>query len=64
METGGEIIESSVKTKGDRTRYNVETKGNDTKNVSKAWRQRKKEKNFTISQVVRIHSPWIRHGMT
>ena len=47
METGGEIIESSMDTKGDRTRYNVETKGNDTKNVSKAWRQRKKGKKFT-----------------
>ena len=30
METGGEIIESSVDTKGDRTGYNMETKGNCT----------------------------------
>ena len=31
METGGERIESSVKTEGDRTGYNVETKENGTK---------------------------------
>ena len=31
MDTGGEIIESSMKTEGDRTGYNVETNENGTK---------------------------------
>ena len=43
METGGEIIEFSVETERDRKGYNVKTKGNVTKNVSTAWRQKKKE---------------------
>ena len=36
METGGERIESSVETEGDRTGYNVETKENGKNNVSAA----------------------------
>ena len=42
MDTGGERIESSVKTYRVRTGYNVET------NFSTEWRQRKKKKKCTI----------------
>ena len=47
METGGEIIEFSVETERDRKGYNVKTKGNVTKNVSTAWRQKKKKNKCT-----------------
>ena len=47
MKTGGEIIECSVETEGDRTGYNVDTKENGTKNVSTVWIQRKKENKCT-----------------
>ena len=47
METGGERIEFGVDTEGDRIGYNVETKEMIQKNVSTAWRGRKKGKKCT-----------------
>ena len=62
METGGEIIESSVEIEVYRTGYNVETKENGTKNVSPQRGDGGKRKRN--AQVVRIHSPQIILGTT
>ena len=62
METVGERTKSSVETERDRTGYNVETKENGTKKCLHSVETKKKRK--IKAQVIRGHSPWIRHGMT
>ena len=59
METGREIIESSVETERDRTRYNMETKENDSK-MSPQWGDEGERK--INAQVVRGNSTSIRYG--
>ena len=53
METGGEVIKSRVETEGDRKGYNVETKENDTKNVSTALRPKKRKMHKSYAEIVR-----------
>ena len=61
METGGEIIESSVVAEGDRTGYNVKTKENGTKMYPQRGDEGKRKIN---AQVLCGHSLRIRHGTT
>ena len=56
-ETGGEIIESRVKTEVNRTGYNMETK-----KCLQSWDTNEKRKRN--AQVVRRHSPRITNGTT
>ena len=51
MDTGGEIIESSVETEGYRTGYNVETKENVTKQYLHNVETKEKEKEMHKSYV-------------
>ena len=55
METGGEIIESSVEIEGDRTGYNVETKENGTKKYlhSVETKEKGKEMHKSYADIVR-----------
>ena len=55
METGDEIIESSVETKGDMTGYNVETKENGTKTClhSVETKEKGKQMHQSYADIVR-----------